>query len=205
MKKIFIDIVVGLAVTALGIFVTQAFWEATAPKEQIVGGELTNVTSNGTAKVDPEKCLQFENHLVELFTAQGWDILKQGQDEENNWPGLLVEGENEVAVFRIIIESIWVENVPADGLYWATEKVLKNVMNAVENEDKKDKDIKRPSVFLVVGMGGKPESPSELCIVPIRKVEEGQLSLKDLQSRKSSGNIAKGQFEYDGSLLKLID
>lgn len=203
MKKIFIDIVVGLAVTALGIFVTQAFWEATAPKAQVVGGELTNVTSNGTAKVDPEKCLQFENHLVDLFTALDWSILKQGQDADNNWRGLLVEGENEVSVFRIIIESIWVESVPADGLYWATEGELKNIMNAVENEDKLDKDIKRPNVFLLVGLGGKPENPSEVCIVPIRKIEEGRLSLKDLESRKSSGNISKGQFEYDGNLLKL--
>jgi len=204
MKKIFIDIVIGLAVTALGIFITQAFWEATAPKAQVVGGELTNVTSNGTAKVDPEKCAQFENHLVGLFDKLDWSILKQGTDAENNWPGLLVEGENEVSVFRIIVESIWVESVPTDGLYWATQAELKSVMNAVENEDKSDKDIKRPNVFLIVGMGGKPESPSEICIVPIRKIEEGQLSLKDLESRKSSGNIAKGQFEYDGNLLKLL-
>ncbi len=204
MKKIFIDIVIGLAVTALGIFVTQAFWEATAPKAQVVGGELTNVTSNGTAKVDPEKCLQFENHLVDLFTALDWSILKQGQDAQNNWRGLLVEGENEVSVFRIIIESIWVESVPSDGLYWATEGELKNIMNAVENEDRLDKDIKRPNVFLLVGLGGKPESPSEVCIVPIRKIEEGRLSLKDLESRKSSGSMSKGQFEYDGNLLKLL-
>lgn len=205
MKKIIIDIVLGLVVTALGIFITQAFWEATAPKAQVVGGELTNVTSNGSAKVDPEKCVQFENHLVEQFTALDWSILKQGQTAEYNWRGLLVEGENEVAVFRIIVESIWVENVPADGLYWATEAELKSIMNAVEDEDKKDKDIKRPNVFLVVGMGGKPELPSEVCIVPIRKVEEGRLSLKDLQSRKSSGNIAAGKFDYDGNLLKLLE
>lgn len=204
MKKIFIDIVIGLVVTAFGIFITQAFWEATAPKAQVVGGELTNVTSNGTAKVDPEKCLQFENHLVELFDKLDWSILKQGQDENNNWRGLLVEGENEVAVFRIIVESVWVENVPLDGLYWATQNELKSVMNAVENEDKADKDIKRPNVFLIVGMGGKPEAPAEICIVPIRKIEEGQLSLKDLKSRKSSGNIEAGKFEYDGNLLKLL-
>ncbi len=204
MKKIFIDIVIGLVVTAFGIFITQAFWEATAPKAQVVGGELTNVTSNGTVKVDPEKCLQFENHLVKLFDKLDWSILKQGQDENNNWRGLLVECETDVAVYRIIVESVWVESVPLDGLYWATQNELKSIMNAVENEDKADKDIKRPNVFLIVGVGGKPDAPAEICIVPIRKIEEGQLSYKILKDRKSSGNIEKGQFEYDGNLLKLL-
>ena len=79
MKKIFIDIVIGLAVTAVGIFVTQSFWEATAPTAQVVGGELTNVTNNGASKVDPAKCAQFENHLCDLFDNLDWTILKKGK------------------------------------------------------------------------------------------------------------------------------
>ena len=203
MKKIFVDIVVALAVTALGVFITQAFWKANATEVTNVGGEISNVTNTG-AKIEPEKCQQFENYLVEQFDDLDWEILKQGVSDEENWPGLLLQGENEVSAFRLIVESVWVSSIPSNGLYWATEKELKNVMNAVEEEDKKDKDIKRPNVFLIVGIGGTPEAPAEMCIVPIRKVEEGQLNVKDLEKRKVSGDIAAGQFEYDGNLLKLL-
>ena len=197
MKKILIDFLIALAVTGFGILICVGFQSITKPTVDTHQGtqletvdEISHTSNNGENEI-------FEEWVVKKFDFErpNLSLLEHNTGEGREACNLLIEMSTDNAIsYNVAVECIWRKEISKKGLYWATESTLKKYMNSADEDDAK--------IFLVFGLGGSPDSPKSLHIVPIKFVHQRTLSTADLSNFECTST--HGIFEYEVPAHRLV-
>lgn len=92
------------------------------------------------------------------------------------------------------IECKWRKNYFKNGIEWAQNYQIKNYK---EYADK----LKIP-VFVVIGVGGEPEKPEELFIVPLPNMKDNVISKTELVKYKKDISDSRFFWDYEKNKLR---
>ena len=137
----------------------------------------------------------FEKYVVKRFNRKFFNVIEWRSDKyvdgiyavSNHFPDLelLFRAGNIKDSFAI--ECKWRKDYYRNGIEWASDY-------QIENYIKYAKEISIP-VFIVLGVGGEPDNPGELFIIPLDSVESNVISKAKLFSYKKY----KKDFYWDTS------
>lgn len=198
MKKLFLDLLIVIAVLGLGVLLSMGFRkfahnDTDAPKATKLE-TVEEISDAGDAADNAE----FENFVVKKFdfSRSNLSLLEHNVDEGREQANLLIEmdTDNESVYYMLAVECLWRKEISSKGLYWTTESALKKYMGAADDDDAK--------LFLIFGLGGTPTAPKSIHIVPIKFLQQCFLSPSDLAYYKCEST--SGLFDYDVSSQRLI-
>lgn len=150
------------------------------------------------AKGDAFEKFVVKNFSRKYFTLQEWRSDKYVDGiyaVSNHFPDLEVifnfkeKGVNEA----FAIECKWRKNYYKNGIEWALNYQIKNYKEYAEK-------LNIP-VFVVIGVGGEPEKPEELFIVPLQEMKSNTISKSELANYKK--DISETRFFWDYEKNKL--
>lgn len=158
------------------------------PKQE----KVKSVDEENKAKGDAFERFVVKNFDKKYFTLQEWrgDKFVDGiYAVSNHFPDLEVifnfksKGVREV----FAIECKWRRSYFQEAIEWAKDYQLKNYKEYAAKL--------KISVFVVIGIGGEPEKPQELFIVPLQKMKSNIISKSELAIYKK--DLADTQFFWD--------
>jgi hypothetical protein len=92
------------------------------------------------------------------------------------------------------IECKWRKNYFKNGIEWAQNYQIKNYKEYAEK-------LNIP-VFVVIGVGGEPEKPEELFIVPLSKMKSNTITKSELANYKKDISDARFFWDYEKNKLR---
>ncbi len=140
--------------------------------------ETTIRTSKETAE---EKGKEFTKLIISKFDKKYFKLKEWRSDkyedgvypEANKYPDLEFEFTLRETKSIFAVECKWRKNYYKNGVEWAKEYQLNNYKTFA-------KDRKIP-VFVAIGVGGTPNNPEEVFIVPLEKMKDNFLSQTELK------------------------
>lgn len=122
----------------------------------------------------------FEKYIVtkfsqEYFTVKEWagDKYVDGIFAENTQhPDILLELKTKSATAQVSVECKWRSSAFKGSVRFSYPEQLERY--------KRYELEKRTPVFIALGLGGKPQEPERLFIIPVKELEKPSLSLKKL-------------------------
>jgi hypothetical protein len=151
------------------------------------------------AKGDAFEKFVVKNFSRKYFTLQEWRSDKYVDGiyaVSNHFPDLEVifnfkeKGVNEA----FAIECKWRKNYYKNGIEWALNYQIKNYK---EYADK----LSIP-VFVVIGVGGEPEKPEELFIVPLQEMKSNTITKSELANYKKDISDTRFFWDYEKNKLR---
>jgi hypothetical protein len=151
------------------------------------------------AKGDAFEKFVVKNFNQKYFTLQEWRSDKYVDGiyaVSNHFPDLEVifdfksKGINEA----FAIECKWRKNYYKNGIEWAQNYQIKNYK---EYADK----LSIP-VFVVIGVGGEPEKPEELFIVPLQEMKSNTITKSELANYKKDISDTRFFWDYEKNKLR---
>lgn len=146
--------------------------ENTAKAEEITP-VVSNETKQPTLQEDDaeKKGREFTKAVIAKFDKKYFKLKEWRSDkyengvypEANMYPDLEFEFSLRGTKSRFAIECKWRKNYYKNGIEWAKEYQFKNY--------KKFKTEKNIPVFVAIGVGGTPEKPEDVYIVPLSTIE----------------------------------
>ena len=88
-------------------------------------------------------------------------------------PDLEISFSNKNVYNYFAVECKWQNNINKNKLEWAKDYQLKNYKDFEHATGK--------TVFIVIGIGGQPDKPRELFVLPLSKISSTELYLNDLR------------------------
>ena len=197
MKKILIDVLIALGVSAFAILLAMGIRPERQRMVRDTSIETDDTVSSHVANVRKNKA--FENFVIEKFdfTRDGYTLLEQNDETEKTRADLLVEIECDMQFYPLAIECLWVETLSSKGVYWANDAEMKRIMESAEAEGEAGARL-----YLALGVGGTPTSPKLLYIVPIHYHYEHILTAQQLSNFEIKVKPDM-KFNYNGKLLTL--
>lgn len=207
-------IVLGIVIVIWGIVLVSK-----SRKSQAVN-QLENVSQEPTVEVVPPsqntetksddfdenkaKGDAFEKFVVKSFNPKYFTLQEWRSDKyvdgvyavSNHFPDLEVvfdfksKGINEA----FAIECKWRKYFYKNEIEWAKDYQIKNY------KDYADK-LQIP-VYVVIGVGGEPEKPTELFVVPLKKIEANILTKSELQTYRKDISSLPFFWDYETNQLK---
>jgi len=143
-----------------------------------------------------EKGFLFEKYVVEKFDRTIFQLFEWRSDKfhegiyaiSNSLPDLEYNFKTSRHNFRLGIECKWRSKFANKKIEIASERNLKNYW-----QYSKDRAI---PVFIILGVGGKPEAPEELFIIPLDEIQGPVLYRNQLNKYKRK--YIENGFFYDG-------
>lgn len=143
-----------------------------------------------------EKGFLFEKYVVEKFDRTIFKLFEWRSDKyhegiyavSNSLPDLEYNFKTSRHNFRIGIECKWRFKFTNKKIEVANERNLENYW-----QYSKDREI---PVFIILGVGGKPEAPEELYIIPLDEIQGPVLYRNQLNQFKRK--YIENNFFYDG-------
>lgn len=197
-------IVVGILVALTGLIMKFG------KKNEGSNGKASLVEEKSTSSAkdnfdeNKEKGDAFEKYVVLKFDT-GYFIIKEWRSDKivngmyavsNHFPDLEVEfnfrKKNIKETFAV--ECKYRSDYYKDGVEWAHDYQL-------DNYKKYAAAIKVP-VFIVIGVGGQPENPAELYIIPLEKVKNTVLTKDFLSSYKMEDTRKHLYWDIDRKVLR---
>ena len=146
----------------------------------------------------------FEKFIVKKFDKQYFTLQEWRSDKyvdgvyavSNHFPDLEVifnlktKGVNEA----FAIECKWRKNYLKNGIEWAKDYQIKNY--------KEYADKLNIPVFVVIGVGGEPENPNELFIIPLRNMKENTINKSELEKYKREVTEKPFFWDYENNKLR---
>lgn len=194
MKRIILDFLIATAVAVFSFCFGYFVWgRPEIEKEEKI--TLETVEHPAADYLDAQENTDFVNYVINKFdfTRDGFTLLEQNDDAVKTKTDLLVEIEDEFMVYNLSVECIWLQDLPAKGLYWANEVEMKSMMEIADKEDSK--------IILIAGIGGTATDPKSLFIVPIKFLQQRNLPPSELANYKCTST--NGLLSYDGKLMTL--
>ncbi len=151
------------------------------------------------AKGDAFEKFVVRNFSRKYFTLQEWRSDKYVDGiyaVSNHFPDLEVifnfkeKGVNEA----FAIECKWRKNYYKNGIEWAQNYQIKNYKEYAEK-------LNIP-VFVVIGVGGEPEEPEELFIVPLQEMKSNTISKSELANYKKDISDTRFFWDYEKNKLR---
>ena len=203
MTVIFLILVFGvIGVLILAVIFTyfiNPFREGYRLKEKANSSTYTNNNINREDELK-EKGDEFEKFTVTKFDSKYFKILDWRSDkyvdgvyaESSKNPDLEIEYSHKETSKRFAVECKYRSKIYEDVLISKQHKI-----EHYKNYSKKN----RIPVFIVLGMGGDPSSPSECYVIPINKVYKEIIPYKSLQQYRKFG--VNSNFFFNTTLLSL--
>lgn len=195
--------VVGALALVLGIVVYSTnSKDSVAPAEVVVNSKVNDDDAEDDADLNYNNGLDFEKFVVKKFSPKYFKVKEWAGDkyvdgvyaETNQHPDLLMEFlEYNQRNEEFAVECEWRQRLYKNGVALSNPEQL----NRYRDYAKK----KNVPVFMVIGLGGKGESPEELYVVPLKDVSKPFMHINELEKYKKD---MKGSFFFDFKKDKLM-
>jgi hypothetical protein len=124
-----------------------------------------------------EQGYEFEKYVVTKFDKNFFRFLHWNSDkyhqgihmETTLYPDLVFEYHDKVKTIPFAVECKWWPALIDNAIRWAGSRQIDNYI-AYQNKH-------NMSLYVAIGIGGTPEAPGELFIIPLHKIEKRQLYL----------------------------
>lgn len=194
-KMGYILISIGIALLVWGIAILTKHKTTQQPKHDIK--KSVDIDDN-KAKGDAFERFVVKNFDKKYFTIQEWRSDKYVDGiyaVSNHFPDLEVIFELKSKGIREVfaIECKWRRSYYQEAIEWAKDYQLNNYKEYADR-------LKIP-VFVLIGVGGEPEKPQELFIVPLPKLKSNTISKPELAKYKK--DLAHYQFFWDSDKNEL--
>ena len=151
------------------------------------------------AKGDAFEKFVVKNFNQKYFTLQEWRSDKYVDGiyaVSNHFPDLeVIFNFKEKGVKEAFaIECKWRKNYFKNEIEWAKDYQIKNY--------KEYADKLNIPVFVVIGVGGEPEKPNELFIVPLPKMKVNVITKSELANYKKDLSESRFFWEYEKNILR---
>ena len=158
-----------------------------------------NDFDDNKAKGDAFEKFVVKNFNAKYFTLQEWRSDKYVDGiyaVSNHFPDLEVIFDFKAKGVKeaFAIECKWRKNYYKNGIEWAQNYQIKNYK---EYADK----LKIP-VMVVIGVGGEPENPHELFIVPLSKMKSNIIDKTELANYKKDLSDTRFFWDYEKNELR---
>lgn len=211
-KMGYILIVLGLAIVVWGIIIVRKPQKKTETieinNEQTVKNEAKPTVNEkiqqddfdeNKAKGDAFEKFVVKNFDRKYFTLQEWRSDKYVDGiyaVSNHFPDLEVIFDFKAKGVKeaFAIECKWRKNYFKNGIEWAQNYQIKNYKEYA-------KKLNIP-VFVVIGVGGEPEKPEELFIVPLSKMKSNTITKSELANYKKDISDARFFWDYEKNKLR---
>lgn len=199
----YIVIAIGIAIVVWGIMLLT---KQKTIENPITTSEKPGQENEKSVDLDENKAKgdAFERFVVKNFDKKYFTLQEWRSDKyvdgiyavSNHFPDLEVIFNLESKGVReaFAIECKWRKSLYRESIEWAKDYQLKNYQ---EYADK----LKIP-VFVVIGVGGEPEKPQELFIVPLHKMKSNTISKSDLANFKKGTMDTPFFWDYDKNVLQ---
>lgn len=146
----------------------------------------------------------FERFVVKRFTPKYFTLQEWRSDKyvdgvyavSNHFPDLEVCFEYKTKGVResFAIECKWRKNYYKNGIEWAQNYQIRNYKEYAEK-------LKIP-VFVVIGVGGEPDKPQEVFIVPLSNLKDNVISQTELMKYRKEDAGGHFFWDYDRNELR---
>ncbi len=146
----------------------------------------------------------FEKFVVKQFDKRYFTLNEWRSDKyvegiyavSNHFPDLEIEFnlKTKEVSDKFAIECKWRKNYYQGGIEWANDYQIDNYKKYAET-------LKIP-VFVVIGVGGEPENPNELFIIPLGQVTSNILSKETLLKYKKISSDKGFFWDFENKELK---
>lgn len=183
----YVLIAIGLIITAIGVFLVSNTKSKSSVKEELTKDQVKIQTplasTNDQYDVNKAKGDAFEKFVIQKFNKDYFTIQEWRSDKyvngmyavSNSFPDLEIafelKKEKKKDVFAV--ECKWRKNYFKNEIKWAEGYQLGNYRDYA-------KKIGIP-VFVVIGVGGEPENPTTLYIVPLDSIKSNVLTIEELK------------------------
>lgn len=166
---------------------------------QNVEATSTQVVADTIATKKPEltnaeKGKLFEDYIVSKFDFSRKALELVSRDDSRNAKqnaDLLIKLTTKKGSYHFAVECTWRKDMPKGDFEWTKEETITKMLSSAKG--------KAAPLFLVLGIGGKPNSPGDIYIIPITKSK--QATLESLSSYRCENMY--GKFFYDAPSKKL--
>lgn len=146
----------------------------------------------------------FEKFVVKYFSRKYFTLQEWRSDKyvdgvyavSNHFPDLeVIFNFKEKGIKEAFaIECKWRKNYYNNGIEWAQNYQIKNYKEYAAK-------LNIP-VFVVIGVGGEPEKPEELFIVPLQEMKSNTISKSELANYKKDVSVKGFFWDYENNMLK---
>ena len=156
--------VLGISITILGIVLL------TKNSDKIVENIEVAKKENEVASTEKQKGDDFEKYIVQKFSKSYFSIVEWTGDKyvkgmyakSNTNPDLTLRFKMKDAEKDFAVECKYRSDYYKNGVEWCTEQQLANYKTFATS--------KGIAVFVAIGMGGVPNAPEELFIIPLTEL-----------------------------------
>jgi hypothetical protein len=138
-----------------------------------------------------EKGIAFEKYVVSRFAPEYFELKEWRSDKyhegiyakSNQWPDLEYLFKTKTQRAMLAIECKWRSEFIKGHVEWAKSHQLVNYRNYERNRS--------IPVFVIIGIGGMPDGPGSVYIVPLKDIRSNVLSKSQLREyyRHRQGNF----------------
>lgn len=142
-----------------------------------------------------EKGKLFEDYIIRKFDFSRKALELVSRDDSHGAKqnaDFLIKLTTKKGKYNFAVECAWRKEMPEGEFDWTKEETLAKMIASAKAQS--------ATLFLVLGCGGKPDSPGNIYIVPLTKSKQATLS--SLTSYKCDNMY--GKFFYDGPSKKLM-
>lgn len=195
-------IIIGLVLVIAGIMVVRKPQKnATATTSQ-----QTPTTNNKpqTNHDNKAKGAAFEKYVVQHFSRKYFSLQEWRSDKyvdgiyavSNHFPDLEVvfDFKSKSIKQSFAIECKWRQNFYHNGIEWAKDYQVKNYQDYATK-------LNIP-VFVVIGLGGTPDKPQEVFIVPLAKMNSSTITKTELTNYKKENPETAFFWDYEKNVLQ---
>jgi hypothetical protein len=166
-----------------------------------VQGKETAVPARLLADDNVRKGHDFEKWAVDHTSRKYWKMVEWQGDkyhdgryaESNRHPDLLFRVNDRDEEHLVALECKWRNGFNNDRIVWASAEQIE-IYNRFARE-------RKANVFVVIGVGGRPEAPAEVYTVPLMALKYPDASRNYLQAFRSPD--LNGLFYFDFAKMAL--
>lgn len=142
------------------------------PKQAAEPAPAAKPKQTPTEEENKEKGYQFEKYIVDLFDKKWFKIKEWRSDkrshggrfaDSNKYPDMEVQFGEGFDTYRFAIECKWRKGFYNGEIKWAEPYQINNYLEFQE--------VTGMRVFVIIGIGGKPDAPEQVYVAPLDDVE----------------------------------
>lgn len=207
----YILIVIGVALAVWGIIIIQKPRNKNTEVQQqlqVMPSETKPATQQDKPQValdsNKAKGAAFEKYVVQHFSRKYFTLQEWRGDKyvdgiyavSNHFPDLEVVFDFKAKNIKesFAIECKWRQNFYNNGIEWAKDYQLKNYQDYATK-------LNIP-VFVVIGLGGTPDKPQDVFIVPLAKMNSSTITKTELTNYKKENPETAFFWDYEKNVLQ---
>lgn len=213
-KMGYILIVAGFILLVWGLVIVLKPQKVTIPNSnymQPIKGETNSTENNGlqpivdnfaTFEENKAKGDAFEKFIVKKFNRKYFTLQEWRSDKyvdgiyavSNHFPDLEIIFEHKHVKETFAVECKWRKSFYNNEIEWAENYQVKNYKEYAER-------LNIP-VFVLIGIGGKPEKPHELFIVPLERMHSNIISKEELSDYRKEDDYKDFFWDFEKNELR---